>query len=314
MYIIQEVIFIFVNLNFTNIKEYATLLDMKPTILVEAGLTKAQTTAYISLLTHSPITPPALAKIIGESRTNTYKILEQLEDIDLVIRDESSKKIRYLANNPSALTSLIAKQEREIQSRKKRLQNTIADLEKTYFENLTQPGVSFKQGTEGIINVFEDYTKTNENLFMIRSWKDRDYIGKGVLSIWRKQPSTKGLTTHFIGPDTESASSGKMDKTYLIDKTWIQEEDYTAPVEWCAYGDKLAIISYGDEASSTIVQSPQIANAFKQLHCLLAKRQRQSPGYDKFPIKARLSDDPIVEDSSAYKSVVKKREKFIDKN
>jgi sugar-specific transcriptional regulator TrmB len=284
---------------------------MNTTILVDAGLTEAQAAAYVALLTRSPISPPALAKVIDESRTNTYKVLEQLDEMDLVSRDESTNKIRYIANSPSSLSTLIIKQEQEVQNRKKKLQSNIAELERVYFEHSTQPGVTFEQGTEGIVNTFKDYTNTGKELYMVRSWKDRDYMGKGVLSVWRKKPSTKGITTHFLGPDTESASQGEVDELYLIDKTWMREEDYTSPVEWCAYGDKLAIISYGDEASSTIIQSPQISEAFKQLHCLLTEKQRVSPNYDKFPVKARLSDDSIVTQTLEYKNVVKKRQEYL---
>ena len=287
---------------------------MNTSILVEAGLTEPQATAYISLLTHSPISPPSLAKVIGESRTNTYKILEQLDELGLVTRDETKNKIKYIANSPTSLQTLLDHQEEAIKIRQKKLKSNIAELESIYFEHSTQPGVTFEQGIDGIVKVFNDYTETGKDLYMIRSWKDRDYMGKGVLSVWRKKPSTKGLITHFVGPDTESASSGAIDELYLIDKTWIKEEDYTSPVEWCAYGNKLAIISYGKEASSTIIHSPQIAEGFKQLHTLLTTKQRQSKDYDKFPVKAKLSDDPIVMHTKEYKSVVKKRQEHIKSN
>jgi sugar-specific transcriptional regulator TrmB len=287
---------------------------MNTSILVEAGLTEAQATAYTAMLTHSPISPPALARVICETRTNAYKILEQLDELGLVSRDESKKKIQYFSNSPKALQALLDQQEKEIKLRQKKLKSNIAELEKVYFEHSTQPGVSFEQGTDGIIKVFNDYTETGKDLYLIRSWKDKDYMGKGVLSVWRKKPSTKGITTHILGPDTESASSGEIDELYLIDKTWMKEEDYTSPVEWCAYGDKLAIISYGKEASATTIHSPQIAEGFKQLHRLLTTKQRQSKDYDRLPTKARLSDDPTVMQTKEYKSVVKKRHEYIKKH
>jgi sugar-specific transcriptional regulator TrmB len=287
---------------------------MNTSILVEAGLTEAQASAYVKLLTHSPISPPALAKVINETRTNTYKILEQLDDIGLVSRDETTNKIKYFAKSPTNLQTLLDKQEEDIKLRQKKLKSNIAELENIYFEHTTQPGVTFEQGTDGIVKVFNDYTETGKDLYLVRSWKDRDYLGKGVLSVWRKKPSTKGITTHLLGPDTESASSGKVDELYLIDKTWMKEEDYTSPVEWCAYGDKLAIISYGKEASSTIIHSPQIAEGFKQLHSLLTSKQKQSKDYDKFPVKAKLSDDPIVMQTKEYELVVKNRQNYIKSN
>ncbi|MBA3679326.1 hypothetical protein H0W80_04025 [Candidatus Saccharibacteria bacterium] len=41
--------------------------------------------------------------------------------------------------------------------------------------------------------------------------------------------------------------------------------EYTEPVNWYTYGDKTAIISFGTEVVGTIIESPQIAAAMRQL-------------------------------------------------
>ncbi len=277
----------------------------------ELGLTKSQAAAYTVLVKNSPCPPPKLANLINESRTNTYKLLEQLEELGLVARDATTNKICYWANSPSALRTIAEKKKLAAETTAKKLEAHMHSMLNEFAMYSLQPAVQFNYGQDGIVKVFEDYTVTGQDLYLVRSWKDRDFMGKGVLSVWRKKPSTKGITTHILAPDTESASSGETDKQYLIDKTWMQEQDYTAPVEWCAYGDKLAIISYGNEAISMVIQSKQIADAFKQLFCFVSKRQKDSAGYAAMPQKSRLSDDPAVMDTDEYKKVVHDREVYI---
>ena len=279
--------------------------------LQELGLTKSQAAAYTVLVKNSPCPPPRLAGLINESRTNTYKLLGQLEELDLVSRDTTSKKIYYFANSPSALRTIAEKKKLAAETTAKKLEAQMHVMLNEFATYSLQPAVQFNYGQKGIVKVFEDYTNTGQELHLIRSWKDRDFLGKGVLSVWRKKPSTQGITTHILAPDNESASNGEMDKQYLIDKTWMQEQDYTAPVEWCAYGDKLAIISYGNEAISMVIQSKQIADASKQLFCFMSKRQKDSAGYTLMPQKSRLSDDPAVIHTDEYKKVVRDREAYI---
>ncbi|MEK7602789.1 MAG: helix-turn-helix domain-containing protein [Patescibacteria group bacterium] len=284
---------------------------MNESVLINLGLSPLQAKVYVVLVINSPATPPQLAKLVGATRTNTYKVLEQLQEIGLIRRDETQLKLRFWASSPKALQELAESNQQQAKEELKLVEASMPKLMDEYFKHSLHPDVRFMQGQEGIVAVFNDYVKTGQELYLIRSWKDRDFLGKGVLSIWRKQPSANGITTNILAPDTASASSASMDELYLFNKTWMQEEDYTAPVEWCAYGDKLAIISYGNEAVSMIIQSKQIADAFKQLFSLLSIRQKEWKYYTDFPKKARLSDDPAVIETQAYKDVVKKRQNYI---
>lgn len=71
--------------------------------LVELGLTEAQAKAYSALVELNPVTPPVLATHIKETRTNCYKILEQLEELNLAERDETEKKKSDTGPNPLLL-------------------------------------------------------------------------------------------------------------------------------------------------------------------------------------------------------------------
>jgi hypothetical protein len=54
------------------------------------------------------------------------------------------------------------------------------------------------------------------------------------------------------------------------------------------YGDKLAILSYGHEAIGMIIESPQIAEGFRQLLDLAEEGLKSRKNYDQLPRLAKM--------------------------
>ena len=48
-------------------------------------------------------------------------------------------------------------------------------------------------------------------------------------------------------------------------RTWLKPESYTAPVEVNIYGDKVALLAYGEDIMGVIIQNPPIAEAMRQM-------------------------------------------------
>lgn len=270
-------------------------------ILVEAGLTEAQAKAYAFLVECSPSAPPELAEHIGESRTNAYKILEQLEEIGLAQLDESGKKIKYWAKNPTALLQNIEEERRETELRAKKIENQFPELLNTYLKYNEQPGVRYFQGNQGLIDVFEDQIKTGKDVFFIRTLADAIDIDEETMHLIRNKYVDKKIKRHGITQDhtprfpvskSDQIPIDESDQLMLLHRTWIKENDYTAPVEWAAYGDKLSIISFGEEVIAIVIDSPQIAEAFKQIYKLLARSVPQMEGYDTLPKKTTYTRLP----------------------
>lgn len=264
---------------------------MDESILYDAGLTNSQAMAYIALVKNNPCTPPRLATLINESRTNTYKILEQLEEIGLVGRDDSQKKLRFWANNPTALADRAKKRRLEMEAKEQRLQASLPKLLNSFFTYSQQPGVRFYQGKKGIKEIYEDQLRTGEPITMIRSRADMDFFGgfkeiAQIRTIFNESP----IARHMFTPDAPEVRIDwkSNDARRGNTRTWLKTKDYTASVEWAVYGNKLAMISFGEEAMGTIIESPQIAEAFRQLMQLLDEGLKRRPDYDTLPRKARL--------------------------
>lgn len=269
---------------------------MNTAFLQEIGLTKSQSVAYAALIKNSPCAPPALAKIVNESRTNIYKILDGLEELGLVTRDESTKKIRYIANSPTALNDITARKKREAEAAAKKLEAALPELMNQYFEYSIQPSVSYFVGKEGIGHVYADQIKTGEPITMVRSQADINFFGSfGAMSSIRHTFNTSPISRHMITPDTvESnihwlANDTKRGNT----RTWLRHDDYTAAVEWAVYSNKLAIISFDKEAIGMIIESKQVAEGFRQLLKLVDDGSRLKSDYARLPTKASRTEKSI---------------------
>ncbi|UCE23918.1 MAG: TrmB family transcriptional regulator [Candidatus Zixiibacteriota bacterium] len=77
-------------------------------ILIQMGFSKYEAAAYIFLLQHSPATGYRVAKGIGTSYSNTYKILRSLEQRGYLLLEQGTRN-RYRAIGIDELTEILQK-------------------------------------------------------------------------------------------------------------------------------------------------------------------------------------------------------------
>lgn len=273
---------------------------MNQDILYDAGLTKTEANAYILLIKNSPCSPPKLADLINESRTNTYKLLETLEQKNLVTRDETQKKLRYWANNPSTLLDGIKKQRQDIEIAEKRVQDSLPSLVNEYFKYSAQPSVHHFNGIDGIQQIYQDQLDDALPITFTMSLSIREFFGEQGMHTIRNKFPARGIhrkafypdTPHNLLPDELKIPIDESDKAMLIERTWVQEEDLQTPVELGVYGNKTYIISLGTELVGMIIESPQIASYFTELFALLDKKIRADPDYKNLPQKLLYTKMP----------------------
>ena len=238
------------------------------------GLTHSQAKAYLVMVRHGAMTPPALAGKIHETRSNTYKILERLAELGMVRKDEAAAKRTYRVENPVVLEALAKKARNEALDQERRVQSAMPLLLNYFYTFSEQPGVRFFQGREGLKEVFADVARTRQDEYMVRPANPKDFYDREFFLNFRRKQADSGITTHIVTPrDAEALRNQKHDADYKLKRTMISKDDYTAPVEWKCYGNKVAIISYGEEAVGMIIESPQIAESFRQLYSLLASNK-----------------------------------------
>lgn len=254
---------------------------MNDQILYEAGLTKSEIIIYTFLVKNNPNTPPRLAELASESRTNTYKLLDSLEEKGLVSRDETQKKLRYWANNPSVLLDSLKKQRDSLAATEQKFRHLLPELMNEYTKSTQQPTIRHYIGRDGIKKVFAEQLQTAEPIVYIRNNSDINFFGYDFMAQVRESAAAYNIPRTSISPLSSLVRPDwkQRQKTTNQTRIWFEQSNYTAPVEWSVFGNKVAAISYGDEAVSMIIESEQIAESMRQLLTLLACKLKRDPSY-----------------------------------
>lgn len=239
---------------------------MDTTLLQKIGLNNGQAKAYLALTQYGSMPANELSQKINESRTNTYKILETLEQIDLVTKADQNKKLHFKANNPTKLEDLALKKRNQVLKHEQEIKNAMPALLNFFYTYSEQPGVRFFQGKDGLKHIFDDMLRTRQDIYLVRSTHDVSFYDNNFYKEFQKKRAKLGIKTHALTPDVSSANHDpEKDKSNLFERTWMPKNDYTGASEWNVYGSKLAIISYGEEGIGMIIESPIVADSFRQL-------------------------------------------------
>lgn len=265
--------------------------------LSAAGLSSTEAKCYTALLARREWKPADLAKNVNETRTNTYKILDNLVTLGLAERFDKDKKLHYRATNPSNLLQLARDRRTAQEKAEKELESNTEELLASYYKVHEQPGVRFFQGREGIRQIFSEIAQSKDTVNFINTAAGIDFYGFAEMHSLRMMAVQAGVKRRALTPDTAAAPKDyrEKDPLVLLERTWLKNKDYTSPVEWGAFDDKLFIISYGNDALGMIIQSQQITDAFKQLHALLERGQKLLPDYTSLPQAAQASEVTTLE-------------------
>lgn len=246
---------------------------MNVQILEDIGLTKVQATAYICLVDNGTLTAPALATRIGESRTNGYKVLDKLVELGLATKQEHNKKYTYAATSPTALEQFVRSQAEQVRTKERQLSTELPHMLDYFFARSERPSIRYFQGKEGLRQIFADMLQTGRDIYLLRSPDDINFYDEAFFAEFRKKRALLGINTYALTVDVPTATHDlEADFQNKFHRTWLDPKAYTAPVEWNIYGNKVALTSYGEEAMGIIIESPQIAESFRQVFQLVSAK------------------------------------------
>lgn len=245
-------------------------------ILKKAGLNEAQASVYECLLKNGAMTPTELASYTKQSRENCYMITKKLTELGL-IEQTGDKKAKYRVLNPSNLEIMVEKRRKIVAKNEKLVKENISSLLDIFYANNEMPGARTLEGIEGIKEVYKDNLRVKKDVYFIRTTADRALSGEendNFLHNYRDQLPLLGIHTYALTPvNRDAIKKVKMGRDEAINfhRTWMPEEDYMAPVQIQVYGDKVAMIAFGETQMATIITSPVIAEAMRQILKIMMK-------------------------------------------
>jgi predicted transcriptional regulator len=252
--------------------------------LIATGLNEQQASAYALLLEQGSIAPPEAAKALDLSRSNAYKVLDKLVELRLATKTEQSKKYVYSPANPMSLSNLVAEQRNLAAKQEEAVKTILSELLAKYHTHTEQPAVEVVSGRDKVASAYRAQISQLEPIYFIRSRSDIPVMGFDTLHEIRSMPARHNIKRFGITPDLSTGTtSTNGDKRTNMDRTWVRQEDYDAPVEWSVSGSSLLIILFGAEPHAITITNPLIADAFKQLWSLLNNCLQAMPYYKDLP-------------------------------
>lgn len=237
-------------------------------ILRKAGLTESQARGYLALIEHGALSPVELAEKTGENRTNGYMICEKLEKLGLATKKEG-KKALYSPTHPSALETLAERRRKAVQANEQAVKNNIGDLIQFYYDHAEMPGVRYLEGKDGQAKIYDDIITQNQEMYLIRTPNEKKFFGKEILTNFIQQRIKRGIKVQAITPFTDTSNTDpQKDVNQLLERQFMPEESYTAPVEIDIYGSRVGFISYGEILTGVIIDNNHIADAMRQIFSL----------------------------------------------
>lgn len=249
---------------------------MNPQLLEEIGLSPSQAKVYLRLIEKGELTPPEVAKLTGETRSNAYMILQKLEELGLVEKTENAKKITYQPRNPIALERLAEERRQETALAENKIKQSMPQMLSYFYSFTEKPGIRLLQGEEGLKEIYTDTLRSKEDIYFLRTPSEVKVMGDDFYMRYKKKRADLGIKTYAYTKKTAFARMlASDDKKNNMIRTWIDEDDYTAPVEINIYGDKVAFLSFGEEVMGVIIQSRPIAESMRQIFKLMRKNKTQ---------------------------------------
>ena len=234
--------------------------------LQKAGLTESQAKSYLTLIENGALTPTKLAEITGETRTNSYSIVERLEKLGLIEKTKT-RKATYSALHPSNLEVLVEKRRKLIQRNEQIVKQGVGSLIDIFYAHNEIPGSRTLVGIDGIKEIYMNALVVKKDVYLLRSPADIA-LGKEFWHEYRNQLPKLGIHTYALTQDTDIArinmKSGR-DKEINFHRTLMPADAYTTPVAIQVFGNKLAFIAFGETQMSTIIDSQPIAEAMRQI-------------------------------------------------
>lgn len=247
------------------------------TTIRKAGLSDSQAKGYLAFIEHGTLTPAAVAGLTGESRTNGYMLCEKLEQFGLIVKKEGTK-LAYMPAHPSALETLAEKRRKVMTRNEQAVKQNLSPLIDLFYASTEMPGTRTLQGIDGIKEVYKDTLRTAQDLYLLRSIHDTPVLGIEFFDTYKAKRAAKGIRTFALTPDSAEVTRNQAsDKALLIERTVLPKDYYTGAVEIDVYGNKVALISFGDTQMATIIDSPPIAEAMRQIMQLLIRQSSALP-------------------------------------
>ncbi|MBS3172278.1 hypothetical protein J4438_01690 [Candidatus Woesearchaeota archaeon] len=238
----------------------------KEQVLRNFGLTEREIKVFLASMTLGQATVNEIAKKSNTFRTYSYDILKSLMEKGLV-RYFIKSGVKYFETiEPEKLVYIL--QEREDQ-----VKTILPELKSLRARTTEKPKVEFYEGKEGIKTIHEDIIKTKPKEVLVYGNTEKHYeVMQWYFPRYIKERIKNNIRTRVITEKTKLTKEQIKDKENVeLRQTKYFPIGFSFPTLKYIYGNKLAMISLGDNIVGLILENKDITNTEKMVFELLWK-------------------------------------------
>lgn len=241
-----------------------------------AGLSEEQARIYDFLLGKNPLSASSIGRQVGIERSLTYKVLGQLESLELVSRNkEKGETTLYKALHPERIGEIAKNKKEEAERSFEKVKNDLGKIISDHNLSVGRPGIRFFEGAEGLKEINNGILKSSEDIYLIRSNIDKtEPESKELIEDQIRKKVKSGKKTYIIGPlPGEKGKFSNPEKLIVEDKEKLVErrviEDLLLPTQILMYGhDKVSITDHKNKVT-TIIENDSIRETFDKIFQVL---------------------------------------------
>jgi sugar-specific transcriptional regulator TrmB len=231
--------------------------------LEKTGFTDKEALVYVSLLELGGAYPSRVAEYCGLKRATTYNVLLTLSIRGVINEIEKKNKLYYQIEKPEKIVRYSQSQIRRAEDALESTKKIIPEIEDLFGALKNHPRVTYYEGNEGLLSIYEDMIDIKKPYEMLAFSKADEFISflpKEFLKRFIEKKVEIGITTRGLTPDTPE--NRKYSETYfknMPEKFWpkakyIKLEQFPLNGEIVMYGDsKIAITNFNNGQMTGIV-------------------------------------------------------------
>ncbi len=233
--------------------------------LTELSFTDKEANVYLALLKMGKGTVSAIARRAGIQRTTCYNVLDTLVSKKLVRISGKEPKQEYVAESPDVITKTLREKITRSQEQLKKSEKTVPQL-KSIHNIGNRPKISFYEGKEGLMKVYEDTLTSTEPIRAYATFDDMYKALPGYFPDYFKRRAKKNIPIRGIVPITPMATERiKHDKEEMRSTCLIPLDKFRFSPEINIYDNKVMIASWREKLG-IIIESAEIADAMKKIY------------------------------------------------
>ncbi len=245
---------------------YAVIMN---DILLELGLGDSESTVYVALLKTPNQTAHEIASATGVKRTNVYRILDVLQEQELITADDSPVK-RFRTTDPRALQDLVQEKQSALKRTAHSLATAMPTFRSQYALSLDRPGVVHMTGKDGLERLLEDMLNSQTEVLLVAGDEPHDEATRERFRELIMQRKSNGVATRALFHDGEHRAR-ILDKFTArgFDVRFVGDSLFDSEI--VIYEDNVVFSSYDPSIIITIITNPSFAATMRQLFNLLWK-------------------------------------------